>query len=378
MPWSVRSQLPRRRLGRALLLAVVVATVATPSSSAGDGAAALSALVVRGHGFGHGIGLSQWGAERRAAGGVPYRRILSFYYPGTALGSAADRPVRVLLADARPAARVGSRAPFVAIDAAGRTLRLGAGAHTVSGDGTLDGRAVQLPLVARPGRAPVRLGGTSYAGTLTVSGAAGALRVVNTLPLEQYLVGVVSSECPGSWPAAALQAQAVASRSYALASLRPAADFDLYPDDRSQNYHGLLRRLAPAAAAVRATRGQVLRYAGHVVPALFTAANGGLTTTPAGVWGGSGVPYYAVRADPFDARSPDTDWGPVDLSVDAVRAAFPAVPAATVAVELIRNAGRRVTAIRFVDASGAAVTVDGYAFQQRFGLRSTYFTLTGR
>src|SRR5439155_7805721 len=170
--------------------------------------------------------------------------------------------------------------------------------------------------------------------------------------------------------------QSVASRSYALANLRPDADFDLYPDDRSQNYHGLQKRLPAASAAVRATRGQVLRYRGAIVPALFSAANGGLTSIPDGIWpGDSAAPYFAARPDGFDARSPNTNWGPITLSLAAVRQAFPQVPADVSKVSVQLNAGRRVTAVRFESPDGTDATVGGYAFQQRFGLRSTYFAL---
>src|SRR2546425_578429 len=107
---------------------------------------------------------------------------------------------------------------MAASPAATGTGRAEAEAVVVSGHGFGPHR-VRLPAVARPGGAPLRLGGTGYEGTLRLEASGQRVRVVDTLELEDYLVGVVSSECPGYWHADALRAQAVASRSYALANL---------------------------------------------------------------------------------------------------------------------------------------------------------------
>jgi SpoIID/LytB domain protein len=367
----------RLRAARALLAAAGLALLAAAPAVSGAEAQRASGLVVSGRGFGHGIGLSQWGAQKRAAAGESLSAILSFYYPGTTLGRAPATRVRVLLAE-RPQVRVGSRASFTIRDATGTVHRLPAGAHLLTADGRLAGRTLALPAAAHGGAAPVRLGGTGYPGTLALAAVGGRVRVVNELDLEEYLVGVVSSECPGYWHPVALRAQAVASRSYALASLRPDAEFDLYPDDRSQNYHGLHKYLPRAAAAVAATRGLVVRHGGEVAYALFSAANGGLTNVPDGIWEGDSPPYFAARRDPFDATSPATTWGPVKVSAAALRKAFPELPAEVASVAVARNAGRRATSVTFAGADGSTVTVGGYAFQQRLGLRSAYYTIATR
>jgi len=363
-----------RRSGFTLVGVVLLALTAVVAPAARPSTRSVTLFSIQGHGFGHGVGLSQWGAEYRAVAGESTSRILAFYYPRTTIGAIRPRQVRVLLAR-RPLVRIGSRSRFELVDATGAVRRLPAGHWAIGPAGRIVGRSVRFPLVVRPGTAPVQLGSTGYAGTLTLTLAGGQLQVVNTLGLEQYVAGVVSSECPGSWRPAALRAQAVASRSYAVANLHPDASFDLYPDDRSQNYHGLHEHLPGATAAALATRGEVLRYAGQVVGAFFTAANGGLTSVPDGLWGGDGAPYYAVRNDPFDARSPDTNWGPLVVTLDDVRRAFPQIPADVTSVDLERNAGQRVVAVTFHGADGSAVPVGGYDFQQRLHLRSTYFDL---
>src|SRR6266498_2620058 len=199
---------------------------------------------------------------------------------------------------------------------------------------------------------------------------------IRTLALEDYLVGVVSTENPGYWPQDALRAQAVASRTYALSHLRPGADFDLYPDDRSQNYHGLQKQFPSAAAAVVATRREVLFFDGRPIQAMFSASNGGVTSGPEDVWGGPPLPYLPTRPDPYDAQSPAGSWGPVKVSVDKLHAAFPGLPSTIAGVRLSRNSAERAATVTFVGIDGSTYSVGGRAFQQRLALRSTYLTVT--
>ena len=318
---------------RSLLAAAAVAALILPGATpAARSRAAVANLTLEGRGLGHGIGLSQWGAEARARAGETATQILSFYYPSTAIRRAASRPVRVLI-DERP-------------------MRI------------------------RWAGAVTWVGGTRYPGVVRVVHDGNRVDVVDTVPLEAYVAGVVSSECPGNWPEAALEAQAIASRSYALAALRPRRPFDVYADDRSQNFHGLLKHLPRAVAATQATAGRVLTYRGRVVSALFSASNGGLTSVPDGVWGSPAMPWFRVAADPFDRSGPDAHWGPVRIPLAAIREAFPRVPAVVTSVTDTRNTGARVVALTFTGADGTRAVVSGYAFQQRFGLRSTFFTFS--
>jgi stage II sporulation protein D len=358
-------------------LAAVCSFAAAGAASAETGSAAVpaTAVVISGHGFGHGIGLSQWGAEERAAAGQTYDEILSFYYPGTELRTVPSTNVRVWLTE-QPRLQIGSRSPFTVEDAAGRAVRLPGGIYPVDGTGLLATTRIRLPLVAKPGTAPLQLGGTRYHGTLSISLNEGKLEAVNALALDDYVVDVVSSECPGYWPKEALRAQAVASRSYALTSIRTDATFDVYPDDRSQNYHGMRKEFPSAAAAVSATRQQVLFYAGQPVKAFFSASNGGLTSGVEDIWGAPHLPYFISREDTFDAQSPDRNWGPVTLEVDQLHAAFPELPARLMNVTIARNTAGRVSTVTFVGADGSQLQIDGYTFQQRLGLRSTYLSLT--
>jgi stage II sporulation protein D len=351
--------------------------VTAPSVSAETGtAAAARGLAISGHGFGHGVGLSQWGAEERAAAGQTYQQILSFYYPGTRLGTGpTGAAVRVLVAE-KPSLRFGSTAPFKVRDGRGRVARLPGGRYALAAGGTLGPARLTPPLHLQPGAAPLEVAGIRYRGTLLLQEEASLLRAINTLALEDYVVGVVSTENPGYWPQGALRAQAVASRTYALSHLRPSAAFDLYDDDRSQNYHGLQKEFPSAATAVTATRRQVLLFDGRPIQAFFSASNGGLTSGVEEVWGGPALPYLVSRPDPYDARGPASDWGPVKVGVDKLRAAFPGVPSGIATVRVSRSGAERAATVTFVGLDGSSVPVGGRVFQQRLGLRSTYLTVT--
>ena len=103
-----------------------------------------------------------------------------------------------------------------------------------------------------------------YRGAIEIRTAAGSgLNAINALAMEDYLLGVVPSESPSSWPAAALQAQAVVARSYALASNVNGKGFDQYADTRSQVYRGYLGETPSTTSAVAATAGQIVTYGGR-------------------------------------------------------------------------------------------------------------------
>jgi stage II sporulation protein D len=270
---------------------------------------------------------------------------------------------------------VGSRAAFTIEDAAGTRTRLGPGSYAVGPNGRLGRFNVALPAVVTAGAAPLRLGDKPYPGTFRLIGSGGRLRVVDTLSLERYLVGVVSSENPGYWPQAALRSQAVASRTYALANLRPAADFDLYPDDRSQNYNGLAKDFPGARAAVAATSHQVLLYGGRPIDAFFSASNGGMTSQVEPSWGGPVLPYFAARVDPFDRSNPAANWGPITVSVERLREAFPDLPPTIASVDVTQDVADRAVELTFFGLDGSASAVKASDFQTRLGLRSTFLSV---
>ncbi|MDQ0287281.1 stage II sporulation protein D [Desulfofundulus luciae] len=137
------------------------------------------------------------------------------------------------------------------------------------------------------------------------------ITVVNQLPIEEYLYGVVPAEMPAHWPVEALKAQAVAARSYVLAQLGTYASqgFDVLATQASQVYRGYDGEQPAASKAVDETSGVVMTYRGRPVSAVFHSSSGGYTENSEDVWKNQ-VDYLRGRPDPFD-RNPQNkhyDW----------------------------------------------------------------------
>ena len=126
---------------------------------------------------------------------------------------------------------------------------------------------------------------------------------------------------PKEWPAAALQAQAVAARSYALASIVKNRDFDLYADPRSQMYYGVAAESPATTAAVLATKGEILMYGGKVATAFYYSSSGGRTASSEDVFG-LHLPYLQSRPDPWDTLSPYHRWEPRSFTPTSLAQAF--------------------------------------------------------
>ena len=180
-------------------------------------------FVITGRGWGHGVGMAQWGANGFARKGMSYDKILAHYYRGTTLDRAPVSKVRVLLASGKKKLTISSEAPFRARAPNGQVRKLAAGDHVlgpglkVKPKGAKRRVALEWPVVFLPGEEPLRLG-RRYRGAIQVDLNRGRLRAINVVGLEQYLYGVVPSEVPDDWPAEVLKAQAVAARTYALST----------------------------------------------------------------------------------------------------------------------------------------------------------------
>ena len=370
-----------------LLFSLVLATAAAganppaPSTSApATTPATLSApvYVLSGGGYGHGVGLSQYGALSQAKANRSYRDILAFYYPGAELGKAPVARVRVLVADARPTVRVGSLLPFTVTDGSGTVTPLPAGEIVLKPDlkVVVDGKSKALPgpLSFAPGKGgTLTLDDKGYRGELGVTSTQKTLQVIDVVGLDAYLLGVVPGEMPKEWPAAALQAQAVAARSYALASIVKNRPYDLYADPRSQMYYGVGAESPATTAAVKATQGQILTYQGKVVTAFYYASSGGRTASSEDVFG-IVLPYLQARDDPWDALSPYHRWAPRSFTSATLAQAF-RLSAPVVDVVVVPTASGRPASVTLVKKTGARVLLTAADVRARLGLRSTAFRL---
>lgn len=293
---------------RLRLLTLVLCLACAPAAEASV------SWVVKGRGFGHGVGMSQYGAYGFAKHGKGHSFILRHYYRGTTLGKlAAPRVVRVLLdisgGDVRFSGATTACGMRTAPDRVYAAHRVG-GSVRLRGAG---GRAIAScgRGLRAAGNGTIGIGGTTYRGALEVvptGSDAGSLNAINAVALDQYVKGVIPNESPASWPMAALRAQAIAARAYALTGLVDGNGFDLYEDTRSQVYDGVASETARTNRAADETRGLVVRYGGEIAQTFFSACSGGHTESVQNVFFGPSVPYLVGVPDPYDHYCPLHTW----------------------------------------------------------------------
>jgi stage II sporulation protein D len=374
-----------RRIASATIVALLVAPACASA------APAASRLVVKGHGFGHGIGLSQYGALGYAQHGFGYRDIIDHYYAQTTIGTLPDDPdVRVLLQSGRRAVVTGVVAgddraldatkTYSVTNSRGRLALWSAGRKLGTFDAPLrlpasDGDALQLKGPAANG---VRDG--RYRGALEIRPSGSGVMAINVVDLETYLRGVVAAESPASWPAAALQAQAVVARSYAVTTnVGSTTDgVDQYADTRSQMYRGVASEYPSTDAAIAATRGQVVTQDGKPVVTYFFSTSGGHTENVEFSFIGA-LPRTWLKGvdDPFDDVSPRHTWKPFTFTgaqaaarlKGLVRGSFRGIKV------LERGTSPRIVRAEVVGSAGVS-QVTGPELRRRFGLYDTWATFT--
>jgi stage II sporulation protein D len=366
---------------RAALLALCAAALALVFAASARGA---GGLYISGAGYGPGVGMSQYGAAGYALHGESYQQILSDYYAQTTIGEVNPRHVVTVLlrAGGEPsfsgATRVaGTRVRLHAgtrysVLAAGAGLRLVAAGVTVG--------VFSAPLVVRGRRTLTLVGSGRYDGALTFrpSPRGQGVMTINAVGLDDYVRGVVASEMPPSWPAQALEAQAVAARSYAYAGTPVSPDYDLYASTRSQLYLGVRAQTPATDAAVAATSGQVVEYQGIPVVTYFFASSGGRTESVQNVFAIAPEPWLVGMPDPYDdsLHNPYYRW----------RRALRLRVAQARLRRLVRGRLRGIRVIqrgvspRIVRAAvvgtGGSVSVSGATLRSLLGTPSTWMSFT--
>jgi len=372
------------RLWTILLAALLSFAAAAPAHGA-------SRLIVRGGGFGHGIGMSQYGALGFAQHGRDHAFILGHYYKGTRVATLTrPRRVRVLL---QSAARIsfsgaanlpGAREldPDMTYHAT-RARRGGVTLRSASGDLvgryrsplTVTGSPAAIKLLGRSGNATSN---GSYRGNLQIRPSSlGGLNAINQVDLEDYVRGVVAGESPPNWPAEALRAQAVAARTYAITTSKGGAGFDQYADTRSQVYNGISGERATTNAAVDATRGRVVTYKAKPVVTFFFSNESGSTENIENAFvGAPRKPWLKSVEDPYDELSPHHDWV-VQLSLAEARRRLGGLVKGSLRRIRVLKRGRspRVVRARIVGTRGTSHTT-GPVLGARLGLRATWARFT--
>jgi stage II sporulation protein D len=365
-----------RASSRVVLAACLAGLLAAPVARA-------ATWEIQGAAWGHGVGMSQWGARGYAHHGKGWKGILRHYYRHTKLGGVKGGKVRVLLR-----AGAGSVDFTDATQACGHNLdegktytavREGSGIHLRGGDGQ-DLGGCGDSLYATGGEAIKVVGKGSYRGTLVVVPRdAGGLYAINAVSLEGYVKGVLPNEMPSEWPPDALRAQAVAARSYGLAT-GVGGPFDQFDDTRSQVYGGLSSETSATNLAVADTAGKVVMYGGKVAVTYFFSTSGGRTENAEfGFTGSEPKPYLKSVKDPFDDASPYHRWTETFSQEEMESKLGTLVNGSLQDIEVtMRGRSPRIVRARIV-GSGGSTEVSGPTLQSRLGLRSTwaFFNKTG-
>ena len=392
---------------RATLAAALVAGLgAVPSATAATNGQVYwtpvtGKLVIDGHGFGHGHGMSQYGAQGAALQGLTHEQILAFYYPGTTLSSTRGK-IRVLItADSDDVLTVkpvvgltirdlGAKANYAlpavsnvkawrikptsstTVRVAYKTSRW----HTVAFNGSKDlAGDVQF---AAP--SPITLVlphhvKRAYRGALRLAGdGKGGWSTVNVLPLESYVKGVVSSEMPPSWEPEAVQSQAVAARTYAAWERKAYYHryYQVCDTSACQVYGGVGAEDPRGNDAVDATKKQILTYKGSPAFTQFASSNGGWETS-------GSQPYLVSQDDPYDGWSgnPNHDWT-VTVNASKLEAAYPAIGTLQSIQTNQRDGngqwGGRVGKVVLAGTNGQ-VEIYGSTFAYILGLKTTWFNI---
>ncbi|MCW2955494.1 MAG: SpoIID/LytB protein [Thermoleophilia bacterium] len=394
------------------LVALVALLVAAAPASARSGAQ----YRIEGGGWGHGIGMSQFGALGYAEQGWTVQQIVGHYYPGTVLAPRpSDGPtsIRVLVKRGLTTQRYQMLGPgtlhqglALPLDLAvddrveftreGNLLSVtrvrGAERTVISAPNAADGVIVPaidgtVKTLFTPDFGP---SGTRYRGTVTAylnneSGAGGGVGTINTVPFESYLRGVVPREISASWHPEAIKAQAVAARSYALRGMLPGRRFDVYATTSSQVYGGMSAEAPQTDAGVQATEGLVARVGdgnGEVAQTFFYSSAGGRTANNEEVWPAAPRSYLRSVVSPYENthlkvwNSGDAvGYGPMKLEL---------VPSAMGAKlgSYVRGKFRNVTVTNYASGYAKTVTIRGTggtntiaadSFKLRHGLGSTNF-----
>jgi len=411
--------------------ATVLLTLAIAGVSAPAAVAATRQFTITGGGYGHGIGLSQYGAQGYALKGYDYDWIIRHYFQGVTVAPTTTKSVKVKLDATANSTNLGyTRTSWRILPGqSGAKLSVNGvlkppGTYTFTGktnsstitmsgpaSGTYTGGVTVTATAGSPpllqvveGTGIYTLANSKYRGSLVLTASNGKIKLLNVVNLEDYLYGVVPRESISSWKAEALKAQAVAARSYAYSSTG-----ELYCTTSSQAYQGYgapnskgvwVGEMASTNAAVNATKGEVAKYGTKIVQTFFFSASGGHTANIEDSWSyATAQPYYTGVTDPYEdvAGSPHSSW---TVKLDGAQIAaklrgsstartelsshdLPAVPTNTaytvtnITVERGASGYPRWVYFRFSDPAKTVCKLSSYTVKSALGLKSPYISFSG-
>jgi stage II sporulation protein D len=415
------------RMSKKRLIALAISIAVSPITflpNAANAETVPATFAFQGSGYGHGVGMSQIGARAKALAGESATAILQYYYTGTIVETVTDTQIlRINLGNLLTSAKLRS-------DSKGAELQLFAGdlcetqtatplltfpSKTSLNLNLSDGliaisttRGTTTKAITTGSSFTLRWSGTRYqAGSstvisLTTNGATKKYRhgqislkvirdktlgkrlaIINSVRLQdEYLWGI--GEVPSSWPTQALEAQAIASRTYAYAKstkIRSACDCHLYATISDQTFAGYSKESEPRfgeiwKAAVNRTAGSIITYEGRPITAYFSSSSGGTTETSEHAWG-TATPYTVSVPD---SASVDVALNPrfaswtreISQAVIAQAFALPDVISLTV---LSNNPAGSVALIQAISSDGSFAVLRGETFRSRSKLPSAWFSL---
>ena len=415
------------RMSKKPLIALAISIAVSPITFLPNAAYAETVpatFAFQGSGYGHGVGMSQIGARAKALAGESATAILQYYYTGTIVETVTETQIlRINLGNLLTSAKLRS-------DSKGAELQLFAGdlgeTQTATplltfpsktslnlnlSDGLLAISTTRGPTtkaITTGSSFTLRWSGTRYQDgsptviSLTTNGATKKYRhgqislkvirdktlgkrlaIINSVRLQdEYLWGI--GEVPSSWPTQALEAQAIASRTYAYAKstkIRSACDCHLYATISDQTFAGYSKESEPRfgeiwKAAVNRTAGSIITYEGRPITAYFSSSSGGTTETSEHAWG-TATPYTVSVPD---SASVDVALNPrfaswtreIPQAVVAQAFALPDVISLTV---LSNNPAGSVALIQAISSDGSFAVLRGETFRSRSKLPSAWFSL---
>lgn len=397
----------RGRRAVALVAAGLIAgagAFAPPSTPAQ--AAVPDTFTLTGSGYGHGVGMSQYGAQEMAKAGWSTDSILNFYYPGISIENRTVGNIRVQLIQAttvvvRYAGAAGTLTPAgagAASAAQGSVVTFAVSGSNVKASGLGSAKTASSFTIAWSGASNcsgyVTVDGTNGGsqgycrGTMTATVIGGKVNLIATVGLARtYLYGL--GEVPSSWSGAALSAQAAAARTYAAKqTYKSSCNCEVYSDTRSQYYAGRSKEIETTYGAYwvgavnrtspSSTTGSLLLYGGQPITASYSAANGGRTEASADIWGGA-LPYLISKEDPWSLKAgvPDSvkAWT-VTKTQAQMKAIFGLADVASATITATTAGGSAKTIVA-KSSSGASKTITGAeTIRNAFGLRSAHFAIS--
>jgi stage II sporulation protein D len=293
-------------------------------------------------------------------------------------GPAAALEIRVGLNQGVSELTVGSSTPAEVLNGSGQVLGeipqlKGITATTTVGGVSVAGKKSWQIILKPKENGFIYAGGHWYRGEVSLIRESSGMTVVNQLDMEDYLASVIGKEMYNTWPAEALKAQAVASRSYAVfQKQRPKYQrFDVLSTTTSQVYAGLEAETVSTQEAVKATTGKVLTYEGKVIEAVFHSASGGHTESSENVWQ-KAVPYLRGVTD-FDQSAPSFQWT-LSLTAAQMRQRIPGIGDIISLTPVRTSPTGRVLALKITGSRGSRL-IKGTEARSELGLKSTLFTV---